>query len=125
MLYTSLADYRANPAAAQPYAVLSLYPDMLDDKGLGLVRMDFGAHLSEEEAQGLAHLTRSFYLGKEGYEQHVEAFNHHQQQFDYDKFIDRAEAETLRLPLPPARTRLKDEQVEEDVSEHQRRSSSS
>lgn len=50
-LFTYLDDYKANPATAQPYLTLTLYDDLVEDKGLALARGDYGLLLGREVRQ--------------------------------------------------------------------------
>lgn len=51
MLFTSLDDYRARGSAASPYFTVTHYTDLMDSKGVVLVRGDivFTSRLSDEE----------------------------------------------------------------------------
>jgi ATP11 protein len=49
-LITYLEDYKANPAAAMPYSTLTLFDELVDKKGLVLIRGDVTNNLSRQEA---------------------------------------------------------------------------
>lgn len=41
-------DYKVNPGGAQPYATISVYDDLVDSKGLGLIRADITPNLTKK-----------------------------------------------------------------------------
>lgn len=49
-LFTSLEDFRANPGAATPYMTLAIFDDLVEKKGIALVRGEVANFLSREEA---------------------------------------------------------------------------
>lgn len=46
-------DFKANPDGAQPYATISMYKDLVESKGLGLVRADITPNLSKKVSGGV------------------------------------------------------------------------
>jgi ATP11 protein len=49
---TYLEDYKANPASAMPYVTLTLFDELIEKKGLVLLRGDVTNNLSPKEATG-------------------------------------------------------------------------
>lgn len=41
-------DYKVNPGGAQPYATVSMYPDLVESKDLGLIRADITPNLTKK-----------------------------------------------------------------------------
>lgn len=48
-LVTYLEDYKRDPANAQPYVTLTLFDELLEKKGLGLLRAEFTNQLTRDE----------------------------------------------------------------------------
>lgn len=48
-----MQDFKANPDGAQPYATISMYEDLVESKGLGLVRADITPNLSKKVSRGV------------------------------------------------------------------------
>lgn len=48
---TYLDDYKANPSTAQPYMTLSLFDELVETKGLALLRGEVMNHLTRTEAR--------------------------------------------------------------------------
>jgi len=46
---TFLGDFQRNPTAANPYMVLTCFDELLESKGLALIRGDLISHLDEDE----------------------------------------------------------------------------
>lgn len=80
-LFTFLEEYRQSPMTAQPWMAFAVYEDLLNSKGLALLRGDFTTRITKEEAGNLLNQCREFYLG-DGY-RHVEKFNHNPAEFDF------------------------------------------
>lgn len=45
---TTLQDFKVNPTGAQPYATISMYGDLVESKGLGLLRADLTPNLTKK-----------------------------------------------------------------------------
>ncbi|CAM9808831.1 unnamed protein product, partial [Laminaria digitata] len=43
-----LQDYKVSPEGAQPYATISMYEDLVESKGLGLIRADITPNLTKK-----------------------------------------------------------------------------
>ncbi|CAM9849675.1 unnamed protein product [Ectocarpus sp. 4 AP-2014] len=84
-LLTYLEDYKVNPGGAQPYATISMYNDLVDSKGLGLIRADITPNLTKKEVDRLVRLVIRFYSPHAHH--HVEAFNLRPQEFDLEKLL--------------------------------------
>jgi hypothetical protein len=50
---THLDDYRRNPAMAEPYFAVTMFDDLLERKGLVLVRGDFSWQLTKDVSVGV------------------------------------------------------------------------
>ncbi|CAM9138151.1 unnamed protein product [Ectocarpus fasciculatus] len=85
-LLTYLEDYKVNPGGAQPYATISMYNDLVDSKGLGLIRADITPNLTKKEVDRLVRLLIRFYSPHMAHN-HVEAFNLRPQEFDLEKLL--------------------------------------
>ena len=84
--FTALEDYRRSPELAPPWLSVLLFDELLDDKGLALVRAEADAdRLTKDEVENLLSLVRRFY-GTDDYDK-VWAFNHFQKRFDIDAYI--------------------------------------
>ena len=66
LLFTSLDDFRSDPAGAQPYLAVNLFDDLKDDKGLVLLRGEITQQLTQPEARALLDATLRLYLGSDG-----------------------------------------------------------
>ncbi|KAH9534239.1 hypothetical protein CY35_18G097400 [Sphagnum magellanicum] len=88
MLFTSLDDYRARGSAASPYFTVTHYTDLMDSKGVVLVRGDivFTSRLSDEEAKTLLETAHSFYLDDSRYKK-VWRFNKESEDFDFKEVL--------------------------------------
>lgn len=103
-LMTYLEDYKKNPAMAMPYMTVTMYEDLLEDKGLVLVRADYGLHLSGnvrggepprapphtspflQEAKRILGLLQLYYTSPVHYEL-VNMFNNRPEEFDFDAYL--------------------------------------
>lgn len=84
-LLTYLEDYKVNPEGAQPYATISMYGDLVESKGLGLIRADITPNLTKKEVDRLIRLLIRFYSPHAHH--HVEAFNLRPAEFDLEKML--------------------------------------
>lgn len=81
IIFTYLDDYRRDPMNAQPYLVVTMYDELLKEKGLVLVRGDVTpVALEKVEGAWLLRMIRRFYLEREG---EVASFN--KGTFDFEK----------------------------------------
>lgn len=85
-LLTYLEDYKRNPTQAQPYMTVSTYDDLVETKGLGLLRVDFTPQLSRVEANKVLDLLQHYYSEKGG--EYAEQFNHTPAKFSFDAYIN-------------------------------------
>jgi ATP11 protein len=61
-LITYLEDYKRDMSSAEPYLTLTLFDELVEQKGLGLIRGEVTNRLSRDEATRCASLcSRSFY----------------------------------------------------------------
>lgn len=99
-LFTFLEEYRRDPASAQPWMSVAVYPDLLESKGMGLVRADFMPSISKSEASLLMDMLVDSYSTSTT---HLEAFNLKPQSFNFDSYIAESKATYLsRLSLTTA-----------------------
>ena len=91
-----LDDYRRSPAAAEPYFSIALYDDFLKRKDLVLVRGDYSAHLTKQDAAHLLNLVAHFHLRAP---RHLEHFNRDPASFDWQGYLN-------ECPRPPGPTAL-------------------
>ncbi|KAG5191847.1 ATP11 protein-domain-containing protein, partial [Tribonema minus] len=97
-LLTFLDDYRTNPSGAQPYMSVSLFSDLAESKGVGLVRADVTAQLSRAEGVRVLDLMQRYYIGSEELYGMVRAFNHAPAEFNFEVYMS-----TVPAPdAPPA-----------------------
>lgn len=89
VLFTSLELFRKSPATAPAYYCITTFDELLEDKGLALLRGDvISAEISRVDAEFLLHYLRSFYTDADQF-QWVEKFNHKSREFDFDEFLSR------------------------------------
>ncbi len=81
LVFTFLDDFRTSPMTAQPWLAFSTYDDLVEEKGLALLRGEFTTRLDKEDVDRIFDSVRHFYLG-DGY-RHVESFNHSPDQFQF------------------------------------------
>lgn len=55
-------DYKVNPEGAQPYATVSMYRDLIESKGLGLIRADITPNLNKKVQKLWASLCKGFHF---------------------------------------------------------------
>ena len=88
-LFTFLEEYRRDPASAQPWMSVAVYPDLLESKGMGLVRADFMPSISKAEASLLMDMLVDSYSTSTT---HLEAFNLKPHSFNFDAYIAESKA---------------------------------
>ncbi|KAJ2777499.1 hypothetical protein H4R18_005125 [Coemansia javaensis] len=89
--FTSLLEYKTDPAAARPYLTLTHYTDLLDSKDVVLMRGEIDRHLDPHSAQCLALLMQQFYVsGGPEKRRLLEQFNQNPAEFDYKQLVDAA-----------------------------------
>lgn len=71
---TFLGDYQANPTGANPYMVVTVFEELLESKGVALLRADLISHLDEDEGKALLTMLLDDYLIEAEYEK-VKQFN--------------------------------------------------
>ncbi|CAM9563882.1 unnamed protein product [Heterosigma akashiwo] len=97
VLVTYLEDFKSNPNGAQPWLVISAYSDLVESKGLGLVRGDITPNLSSLEASDLFTKVLESYTEDTKYEE-VECFNNTPQSFDLEKYVELSKEEMKKKP---------------------------
>ena len=85
-IFTYLEDYRQNPSAAEPYFAVTCYDELVSRKQVVLVRGDFSAHLTKEEANTMLRLLRFAYLEEPKW---VETFNQYPREFNFQQWLER------------------------------------
>tara|TARA_B110000285_G_C14883691_1_gene495145 strand:- start:150 stop:623 length:474 start_codon:yes stop_codon:yes gene_type:complete len=93
---TFLGDYQANPTGANPYMVLTAFTELIDTKGICLIRGDLISHLSEDEGQTIMEKLLNSYLRDSEYET-IRKFNQEPDKFDYEEYIKQSLAEFAQL----------------------------
>ena len=85
---TYLEEYQRNPAAAQPWASVSLFDELITSKGVALVRAEVAEErLTKAEAEHLLLLYQRYYGNEStGYDK-VWMFNHADRHFDLGGYL--------------------------------------
>ena len=86
---TFLGDYQRDPTNATPYMVLTCFDELIDSKGIALMRGDLISHLDEDEGHTIMTTMLNGYLRETGYE-HIRRFNHKPNSFKYEEYIKEA-----------------------------------
>lgn len=88
-LYTELEQFKKLGAAAKPVLSCVFYEELMEKKGLvlmrGLVNLDL---LTPHDAAFLANQTTIWYFDDDRYMKHVRTFNHKPAEFNYDKVVE-------------------------------------
>jgi hypothetical protein len=119
-LTTYLEKFKENPTASTPQLTVTVYDELVAEKGLALVRGDIISSIDKTEAArlvnggdasglGLGGVLGS-YINEELYS-HVEAFNLTPQQFDLDAYMKICETRHNVLEAEKAETADKKEEV--------------
>lgn len=88
VLFTSIDSYKVNGIEkSAPYFIVTIFDELLDNKGIALVRGDIvnQKDVSKTNAQMLLRATVQFYTDLNLYKW-VECFNHRSREFDFDEF---------------------------------------
>jgi len=87
-LVTSLEEFKLYGAGAPAAMTVTHYPELVDSKGVVLVRGDIvnDKMLNPGEARTVLQLLRAFYTDADDYKMVLE-FNHHPKLFDWDKLL--------------------------------------
>ena len=85
-LLTSLESFRQNPNTAAPMMVLTIYDELLADKGIALMRGDIlnSLEISKNDGVNILKFLRHFYSVQFDL---VKRFNKDPRNFDYDEFM--------------------------------------
>jgi len=88
-LLTDLEAFRANPMNAAPMMVITLYDELVAEKGIALIRGDIinRIDISRNEANSILKLLRVFYTNRFDM---VKQFNYKPREFDYNEFMKTA-----------------------------------
>ncbi|KAJ2550652.1 hypothetical protein EV175_003990, partial [Coemansia sp. RSA 1933] len=94
--FTSLLEYKTNTVSARPFLTLTHYTDLIDSKGLVLMRGDVGGDsgkmLDVQNAQYLALQLQQFYVtGGPEKRALLEKFNQNPDAFDHNELIEAAQ----------------------------------
>lgn len=84
---TYLEHYRSNATGAQPWLTVTLFDEMLETKGLALLRAEVTNMITRQEAMVLVELLKSFYLGQGKMYDAVVAFNEASDKFDFNTVL--------------------------------------
>ena len=95
-LVTYLEEFKKNPETASALLSLTMYDELLSAKQLALVRGDFTAGISKEEAQKLMMMIFRYYLDPEAYRK-VYDFNNRPREFDIDTHMRNSQTEFMCL----------------------------
>ena len=87
-LLSSLEDFRQNPTGASPLMVVTIYDELVADKGIALIRGDIINQLdiSKANAAGVLKHLRHFYSNQFTL---VKQFNKEPRSFDYSDFMQK------------------------------------
>ncbi len=87
-LLTSVDAYRQNPAAAPPMMVITVYDELVKDKGIALVRGDVvnRLDLTRKDGEIVLKFLREIFLNNFGL---VQKFNKNPRQFDFEELMDK------------------------------------
>ncbi|KAJ2709644.1 hypothetical protein H4R19_004147 [Coemansia spiralis] len=92
--FTSLLEYKMATTSARPYLTLTHYTDLMDSKGVVLMRGEVDTtvnHVDAHNAQYLALQMQQFYVtGGPAKRQLLELFNQNPAEFDYRALVDAA-----------------------------------
>ena len=86
---TFLGDYQRDATNATPYMVLTCFDELIDSKGIALLRGDLISHLDEDEGHTIMTTLLNGYLRESGYEE-IRRFNHEPNLFKYEEYIKEA-----------------------------------
>jgi len=86
---TFLGDFQRNPETATPYMVLTVFDELVESKGIALMRGDLISHLDEDEGHTIMTTLLNGYLRDTGYE-NIRRFNHEPNTFKYEEYIKEA-----------------------------------
>lgn len=88
-LLTDLEAFRVNPTNASPMMVITVYDELVAEKGIALVRGDIinRIEISRNEANSILKLLRVFYTTKFDF---VKQFNNQPRDFDFNEYMKSA-----------------------------------
>lgn len=82
-------EYKKNGMLAEPYFVSTFYEELLEMKGLVLVRgSPIEERVTPKEAKTILGLTISFYMTPTLFTDHVYTFNKDTSNFDYQRYAE-------------------------------------
>ncbi|KAI0230516.1 hypothetical protein L0F63_000459 [Massospora cicadina] len=97
LYFTSLLEYKTKGSQARPHLILTYYPELLETKGILLMRGELGnlpndrVPLSLEDAKLMVYLFQQFYIsGGPEKLRLVDTFNSAPNEFDYRKLLEEA-----------------------------------
>jgi ATP synthase F1 complex assembly factor 1 len=90
-LLTDLEAFRTNPLNASPMMVVTIYDELVAEKGIALIRGDIinRLEISRDDANSILKFLRIFYTNKFDT---VKQFNEKPREFDYNQFLKTARA---------------------------------
>ena len=85
-LLTDIEAFRSNPINASPMMVITVYDELVAEKGIALIRGDIinRVEISRNDASNILKFLRVFYTSKFDA---VKRFNHQPREFDYNEFM--------------------------------------
>ena len=86
-IVTTLEEYQKDPTNATPNFVLTMFDELVDTKGLALVRGDIIGNFTDEESDTLRKQIFEHYLEDPKFAL-VDQFNNQPSKFDFQKYID-------------------------------------
>lgn len=97
--FTSLEDYKRHGSSAPPHLVVTHYTELLDSKGIVLVRGDIVQPRSLDmiSAKSLISNCHEYYADRNAKGAFVHAFNHRPREFDFIKMLDSMGHTTAKL----------------------------
>ena len=86
-MLTFLGDYQTNPTGANPYMVVTAFEELLESKGVALLRGDLISHLDEDEGKTILTMLLNDYMVEPEYEK-IKQFNFRSNEFKFQEYID-------------------------------------
>lgn len=99
VLFTTLEQYKRDGPAAPPHFMVTHYTELIDEKGIVLIRGDIVQPnaVSIVDAQALLRMVHQYYTDPQKHA-FVWAFNHNQSEFDFKRLLDSMGHDTSQLP---------------------------
>jgi ATP synthase F1 complex assembly factor 1 len=88
-VFTFLGDFQRNPSTASPYMVLTCFDELIESKGIALMRGDLISNLNEDEGHTIMTTLLNGYMRESEYDV-IRRFNHEPSTFKYEEYITKA-----------------------------------